>query len=67
MHISEDLKRTTRHWALLSYYQRFESIVALVLTIVIALIIAVALYRLASSVAFGLLSGLFDPLDPKIF
>src|ERR1700676_1090404 len=36
-------------WAVLSYYQRFEGLVALVLTLVIALIILVALFRLTSS------------------
>lgn len=33
-------------WAILTYYQRFEGAVALVLTLVIALIVLVALYRL---------------------
>jgi uncharacterized membrane protein (DUF373 family) len=52
---------------LLSYYQRFESTVALALTLVIALIVAVALYRLGESVIAGLLFGVLDPLDPKVF
>jgi uncharacterized membrane protein (DUF373 family) len=54
-------------WAVLSYYQRFEGLVALILTLVIALIILVALFRLASSVITGLLFGALDPLDPGIF
>jgi uncharacterized membrane protein (DUF373 family) len=54
-------------WAVLSYYQRFEGLVALVLTLVIALIILVALFRLTSSVITGLLLGVLDPLDPGIF
>ena len=54
-------------WAVLSYYQRFEGLVALVLTLVIALIILVALFRLTSSVITGLLFGVLDPLDPGIF
>jgi len=55
------------NWGLLSYYQRFESTVALALTLVIALIIAIALYRLGESVIAGLLLGVLDPLDPKVF
>jgi uncharacterized membrane protein (DUF373 family) len=55
------------NWALLSYYQRFESTVALALTIVVALIIAVALYRLGESVLAGLLFGVLDPLDQEAF
>ena len=38
--------RGKAEWDILSYYQRFESAIALVPTIVIALIILVALYRL---------------------
>jgi uncharacterized membrane protein (DUF373 family) len=55
------------NWALLSHYQRFESTVALALTMVVALIIAVALYRLAESVVAGLLLGVLDPLDQEVF
>ena len=54
-------------WAVLSYYQRFEGLVALILTLVIALIILVALFRLTFSVITGLLFGVLDPLDPGIF
>src|SRR6202171_4184165 len=54
-------------WAVLSYYQRFEGFVALVLTLVIALIILVALFRLTFSVITGLLFGVLAPLDPGIF
>ena len=55
------------NWAVFSYYQRFESAVALVLTLVIALIILVALYRLGESVIAGLLFGVLDPLDHRVF
>lgn len=55
------------NWALLSYYQRFESAVALVLTLVIAVIIMVALYRLGKNVITELLFGVLDPLDHKVF
>jgi uncharacterized membrane protein (DUF373 family) len=54
-------------WAVLSYYQRFEGLVALVLTLVIALIIFVALFRLTYGVVTGLLFGVLDPLDHGIF
>src|SRR5258708_11995349 len=54
-------------WAVLSYYQRFEGIVALVLTLVIGLIILVALFRLSFGVVTGLLLGALDPLDHGAF
>lgn len=54
-------------WAALSYYQRFESSVALVLPFVVGVIILVALYRLTFSVVAGLLLGALDPLDQRVF
>jgi uncharacterized membrane protein (DUF373 family) len=55
------------NWAVFSYYERFESAVALVLTLVIGLIVLIALYRLGESVLAGLLLGVLDPLDHKVF
>jgi uncharacterized membrane protein (DUF373 family) len=54
-------------WPSLTWYQRFETLVALVLTGVIGLIIVVALYRLAFSVVAGLVLDILDPLDHEIF
>ena len=54
-------------WLPLTIYQRFESLVAWVLTGLISLIILVALYRLSVSVIAGLVLGVLDPLDHGIF
>ena len=54
-------------WRVLSYYQRFEGLVALLLTLVVALIIVVALFRLTYGVVTGLLLGVLNPLDHGIF
>jgi uncharacterized membrane protein (DUF373 family) len=56
-----------KQWRVLPYYRRFESMVALALTLIVALIILVALYRLGESVLTGLLIGVLDPLDPAVF
>jgi hypothetical protein len=53
-------------WAILTYYQRFESSVALILTLLVTLIILVALYRLIVSVVTGLVLDLLDPLDHTV-
>jgi len=60
-------KHLRTEWAVLTYYQRFESLVAFVLTLLIGLIILVALYRLTVSVVAGLLFGALDPLDYAVF
>jgi uncharacterized membrane protein (DUF373 family) len=56
-----------REWETLTLYQRFESAVALTLTLVITLVILVALYRLTVEVVGGLLIGALNPLDHKVF
>jgi uncharacterized membrane protein (DUF373 family) len=61
------LKRLTDTWALLSYYQRFEGLVALILTFLIGLIIVIALFRLTMSVITDLVFNALDPLDHAVF
>jgi uncharacterized membrane protein (DUF373 family) len=60
-------RRARADWAVQSYYQRFESAVALALTFIITLIIVAALYQLALTVVTGLLLGALDPLDYEVF
>ncbi|HEX4584324.1 MAG TPA: phosphate-starvation-inducible PsiE family protein [Burkholderiaceae bacterium] len=60
-------RRLRDDWLVLTHYQRFEGIVALLLTIVVGLIILVALYRLSWSVIGGLVLGVLNPLEPKAF
>jgi uncharacterized membrane protein (DUF373 family) len=60
-------QRVRQDWALLTLYQRFESVVALALTTVVALVIMVSLYHLARQVILGLVLGVLDPLDQKVF
>ena len=64
---SSGLKRLREDWPLLTYYQRFESIVALVLTLIVGLIIVVALFRLACAVVLGLIWGALNPLNHEVF
>ena len=54
-------------WSPLTIYQRFESLVAWVLTWLIGLIILVALYRLSVGVIAGLVLGVVNPPDHKVF
>jgi uncharacterized membrane protein (DUF373 family) len=63
----ERWRRLRSDWAVQSYYQRFESLVAFVLTLIISVIILVALYRLCATVITGLLLGVLDPLDNEVF
>ena len=55
------------NWPILTAYQRFETIVALLLTMVIAAVILVALYRLVVSVIDALVLRALNPLDHTVF
>lgn len=61
------VRRFRAEWAVMGLYQRFEQIVAMVLSAVIAVIIAVSLWQLISTVYLLLLVAAFNPLDHKIF
>lgn len=53
--------------AIMSFYERFEQVVALVLSAVIAVIIMVSLFQLISIVFTLLVLDAFNPLDHKVF
>ena len=56
-----------REWPILTFYQRFEASVAFVLTLVIAVIVLVALYRLIVGVVDTLVLRALNPLDHTVF
>jgi uncharacterized membrane protein (DUF373 family) len=56
-----------RDWSTLSVYERFEAAVALVLTVMIAAVVSVALYRLVVGVVQSLVRESLNPLDHAVF
>ena len=62
------LTKTFRaQWAVMTFYERFEQVVALVLSAVIAVIIVVSLFQLISIVFTLLVLDAFNPLDHEVF
>ena len=62
------LTKTFRaQWAVMTFYERFEQVIALVLSAVIAVIIVVSLLQLMSIVFTLLILDAFNPLDHKAF
>lgn len=53
-------------WREMTVYQRFESLVGAVLTVIVTCVVIVALFRLAVGVIGGLVLGLLDPLKPEV-
>jgi len=54
-------------WAIMSLYERFEQVVALVLSAVIAVIIVVSLFQLIAIVFTLLVMDALNPLDHQVF
>lgn len=61
------LEQTREQWSLMTLYQRFEQVVAIVLSLVIAVVITLALVQLLMHVAPLVISGAIDPLDHEVF
>jgi uncharacterized membrane protein (DUF373 family) len=68
MSIKDELREVREKFRLLSLYQRFEHIVVVILTALIAVIVVAAVWSLSLKILFALvLSGSFDPADYTIF
>jgi uncharacterized membrane protein (DUF373 family) len=61
------MAETRRFWPLMTAYERFEHLVAVLLSLVIALLIALALVQLFLRMVPLLVTGALDPLDHEVF
>jgi uncharacterized membrane protein (DUF373 family) len=64
---SRILGDTRDHWRLMTVYERFEQVVALVLSLIVAVIIVIALFQLLRGVLPLALGGMLDLLDHDVF
>ena len=66
--LRQELAAERERWRVLTLYQKFEQIVVLALTGLIAIVVVSAMWSLAVNVLFNLLlSGTFDPTDYTMF
>ena len=65
--LDELLAETRRHWPVMTAYERFEQIVALVLSTIIAILVAIALVQLVLQVLPLLIGGALNILDHSVF
>ena len=56
-----------KDWTLMSYYERFEQTIALILSAVISVIIVISLYQLILTVFDLLVIDAFNPLEYQVF
>jgi uncharacterized membrane protein (DUF373 family) len=68
MALRGEIEAGRMRWRGLSFYQKFEHAVVLVLVGLIAVVVIAAVWSLAVKILFGLvLSGRVDPTDPTVF
>ena len=68
MPLKEEIAAGRQRWGLLSFYQKFEHAVILVLTALIAIVVALAVWNLVLKVLLSIISsGGFDPTDYTVF
>ena len=58
---------TRRYWRVMTFYERFEEVIALLLSLVISVVVVIALWRLMSEFFNMLVLGSLDPLDHRVF
>ena len=67
MALRQELGAARARWNLLGFYQKFEYLVVVILTALIALIIALAVWNLTVTVIESLIAANFDPTDYAVF
>jgi uncharacterized membrane protein (DUF373 family) len=68
MPLKDELAAERQRWTALTVYQKFEHLVILVLTALIAIVVAFALWNLVLKILLSIVSaGGFDPTDYSVF
>ncbi len=56
-----------KYWSVMTFYERFEQIVIIILSFMISVIVVLALWQLIREVVLLLVNGALNPLDHQIF
>jgi uncharacterized membrane protein (DUF373 family) len=68
MTVQSEIAAAREQWRLLTFYEKFEQGVVLILTTLIAIIVAAAVWNLAVKIFFALIFiGPFDPSENAVF
>lgn len=62
-----DLQQFRKEWGVMTFYERFEQVIALTLSAVIAVIVVVSLVQLVRTVFTLLFLDAFNPLEHQVF
>lgn len=67
MKLLQQMDIKTAPWEVASAYEKFEQLVVLILTGLIIVVIAFAVWNLAIKILYSLVLTTFDPTDPAVF
>ena len=67
MRLRAELAAARTNWEPLTFYQKFEHVCILILSGMIAIIVAFAIWNLALKIAVSILSSSFDPSNYQVF
>jgi uncharacterized membrane protein (DUF373 family) len=67
MPMNEEFAEARARWKLLSFYQKFEQAVIVVLTALIAILVVLAVWNLALKIFTSIFASGFDPTDYSVF
>ncbi len=67
MWLEREIGAARSRWNPLTFYEKFEHLVILVLTILIAVVVALAVWNLAVKIAVSLFTTGLDPTDYRVF
>jgi uncharacterized membrane protein (DUF373 family) len=67
MRVKQEFAEAQRRFGLLGFYDKFEHIVILILTALIAVFIVFAIWNLALKIFLSIASSTFDPTDYAVF
>ena len=67
MALRNELREARAQWDLLTLYQKFEHAVILFLTGLIAVVIVIAVWKLAFKIVTSIFTSTFDPTDYEVF
>jgi uncharacterized membrane protein (DUF373 family) len=67
MALRKELSEARVQWGLLTLYQKFEHAIILILTGLIAVVIVIAVWKLAFKIVTSIFTSTFDPTDYEVF
>ena len=67
MRLQDEFDDAQRRFGLLSFYEKFEHIVILILTVLIATFIVFAVWNLAIKIFLSIATSTLDPTDYTVF